>query len=493
MKQLKICYVSSEVVPFAKTGGLADVAGALPIAHKEMGHDVRVMMPNYKSINERKFVLREVIRLKEVEVELNNQNKMANGKTAFLPNSKVHVYFLSIPEYFDRKGFYVDPKSQEEFSDNAERFAYFSMGVLKTLKLLYWQPDIIHCNEWQTALIPFYLKTRFKDDLFFKNTKTVLSLHNLAYQGISPEEKASLIDIPEEYSTGNGDFEFYGKLNLLKGGILFADVINTVSEQYAEEITSSSEYGFGLEGVLKGRKKDLYGILNGVDYAVWSPDEDEHIPVNYDSRSLSRKVENKEELCEKTQLKFDPAVPVIGMISRLVDQKGFDLLSEIFDKLMKLKVQMVLLGEGEPKYQDIFKKHAKKYSKQFSLNLKFDDELAHLIEAGSDIFLMPSKFEPCGLNQIYSIKYGTVPVVRETGGLKDTIQNFNAKTGKGNGFIFKKYKSKDLYSAIKTAVDAFKDKKAWTKIQKNGMRANFSWETSAKKYVKLYEKAMKKK
>ncbi len=493
MKQLKICYVSSEVVPFAKTGGLADVAGALPVAHKEMGHDVRVMMPNYKSINERKFVLREVIRLKEVQVDLNNQTKMANGKTAFLPNSKVHVYFLSIPEYFDRKDLYVDPKTQKEFPDNAQRFAFFSMAVLKTLTLLYWQPDVIHCNEWQTAMIPFYLKTHFKDDPFFKNTKTVLSLHNLAYQGIFPKEKASQIGIPDEYCSHNREFEFYGKINFLKGGILFADVINTVSEQYAEEITSGSEYGFGLEDVLNRRKKDLYGILNGVDYSIWSPDEDEYIPVKYDTRSLLQKLENKKALCEKTNLKFDPEVPVIGMISRLVDQKGFDLISEIFDRLMKLKIQMILLGEGDTKYQEIFKKFEKKYSKQFSLNLKFDNELAHLIEAGSDIFLMPSKFEPCGLNQIYSLKYGTVPVVRETGGLKDTIQNFDPKTNKGNGFTFKEYKAKELYSTIKTAIDTFRDEKVWTKIQKNGMRANFSWETSAKKYIKLYEKALKKK
>jgi len=493
MKQLKICYVSSEVVPFAKTGGLADVAGALPIAHKEMGHDVRLMMPNYKSINERKFVLREVIRLREVKVELNQQVKMANGKTAFLPNSKVHVYFLSIPEYFDRKDLYVDSKTKKEFRDNAERFAFFSMSVLNTLKLLYWQPDIIHCNEWQTALIPFYLKTYFKDDPFFKNTRTVLSLHNLAYQGLFPIEKASHIGISNEFHLPKSEFEFFGKLNLLKGGILFADVINTVSEQYAEEISSSSEYGFGLEKILASRKKDLYGILNGVDYSIWSPDSDSNIPVQFDVRSLNRKEENKEALCEKCGLKHDPDIPVIGIISRLVDQKGFDLISEVFDKLMKLKIQLVLLGEGDPKYHEKFKKLAKKYSKKFAVNLKFDNTLAHLIEAGSDIFLMPSKFEPCGLNQIYSLRYGTVPVVRETGGLKDTISNYDRKTGKGNGFTFKKYDAKEMLRAVNTAVEMFQDKKTWIKIQKNGMRADFSWDASAKKYLKLYEKALKKK
>ncbi len=493
MKQLKICYVSSEVVPFAKTGGLADVAGALPIALKEMGHDVRLMMPNYKSINERKFVLREVIRLREVNVEINQQFRMANGKTAFLPSSKVHVYFLSIPEYFDRKDLYVDSRTKKDFSDNAERFAFFSMSVLNTLKLLYWQPDIIHCNEWQTALIPFYLRTHFKDDPFFRNTKTVLSLHNLAYQGIFSAEKASHVGISNEFYSPKAEFEFYGKLNLLKGGILFADVLNTVSEQYSKEISSSSDYGFGLEKVLAGRKRDLYGIINGVDYSIWSPDSDENIPVKYDTRSLNRKIENKEALCEKCGLKFDPQVPLVGIISRLVDQKGFDLISEAFDKLMKLNIQLVLLGEGDAKYHEKFKKLAKKYSKKFSLTLKFDDALAHLIEAGSDIFLMPSKFEPCGLNQIFSLRYGTVPVVRETGGLKDTISHYNPKTGKGNGFTFKKHNSKEMLEAIKTAVDKFKDEKTWSKIQKNGMRADFSWDASAKKYLKLYEKALKAK
>lgn len=493
MKQLKICYVSSEVVPFAKTGGLADVAGALPIALKEMEHDVRVMMPNYKSINERKFVLREVIRLKEVAVELNGQTKIANGKTAFLPNSKVHVYFLSIPEYFDRKDLYVDSKTGKELPDNAERFAFFSMAVLRTLKLLYWQPDIIHCNEWQTALIPYYLKTHFKDDPFFKNTRAVLSLHNLAYQGIFPMNKAGNIGIAEEHRTPGKEFEFYGKINLLKGGILFADVLNTVSEQYAEEIASDPEYGFGLEGILAARKNDLYGILNGVDYSVWNPSVDELIPAQYDSRTLSHKTENKRELCERSKLKFDPRTPLIGIISRLVDQKGFDLIAEIFDKLMKHKVQIILLGEGDPKYQQLFKKLQKKYSQKFAANFTFDNELAHLIEAGADMFLMPSKFEPCGLNQIYSLKYGTVPIVRETGGLKDTIQNFDPKTGKGNGFTFKEYSGKALYAAIKTALDFFKDEKTWVKIQKNGMRADFSWDVSAKKYLKLYEKALKKK
>ncbi len=492
MRQLKICYVSSEVVPFAKTGGLADVAGALPVALKEMEQDIRLMMAKYKSINERKFVLREVIRLKEVEVELGGRKLIADGKTAFLPNSKVHVYFLHIPEYFDRKDLYVDSKTGKEFEDNAERFAFFSKAVLETLKLLYWQPDIIHCNEWQTALIPFYLKTHYKNDEFFQNTRTVLTLHNLAYQGRYPLEKAEKIGIPAEYVQPGREFEFHGQLNLLKGGILFADKLNTVSERYAEEIMSDPEYGFGLEEILQKRKADFSGILNGVDYTVWNPETDNLIPVNYTADTLDKKVENKKVLCRQNGLTFNPDVPIIGIISRLADQKGFDLIAEAADELMSLNIQMVILGTGDPNYHKLLEKLARKYSKKLAVNLRFDNKMAHLIEAGADMFLMPSRYEPCGLNQMYSLKYGTVPIVRETGGLADTVVNFDPKTGKGNGFTFKEYKAAAMMEAIRRAVDTFDDKSVWRKIQQAGMQEDYSWQRSASEYMELYEKALEK-
>lgn len=492
MRQFKICYVSSEVVPFAKTGGLADVAGALPVALKEMEQDIRLMMAKYKSINERKFVLREVIRLKEVEVELGGRKLIADGKTAFLPNSKVHVYFLHIPEYFDRKDLYVDSKTGKEFEDNAERFAFFSKAVLETLKLLYWQPDIIHCNEWQTALIPFYLKTHYKDDEFFQNTRTVLTLHNLAYQGRYPLEKAEKIGIPAEYVQPGREFEFHGQLNLLKGGILFADKLNTVSKRYAEEIMSDPEYGFGLEEILQKRKADFSGILNGVDYTVWNPETDNLIPVNYTADTLDKKVENKKVLCRQNGLTFNPDVPIIGIISRLADQKGFDLIAEAADELMSLNIQIVILGTGDPNYHKLLEKLARKYSKKLAVNLRFDNKMAHLIEAGADMFLMPSRYEPCGLNQMYSLKYGTVPIVRETGGLADTVVNFDPKTGKGNGFTFKEYKAAAMMEAIRRAVDTFEDKSVWRKIQQAGMQEDYSWQRSASEYMELYEKALEK-
>jgi len=492
MKQLKICYVSSEVVPFAKTGGLADVAGAFPVALKEMGQDIRLMMAKYKSINERKFILREVIRLKEVHVELGGRNLVADGKTAFLPNSKVHVYFLHIPEYFDRKDLYVDSKTGKEFEDNAERFAFFSKAVLETLKLLYWQPDVIHCNEWQTALIPFYLKNHYKDDEFFQNTRTVLTLHNLAYQGSYSLEKAEKIGISEEYVQPGREFEFQGRLNLLKGGILFADMLSTVSKRYAEEITTDREYGFGFEKILQQRKADLYGILNGVDYTVWNPETDSLIPVNYTADSLEKKVENKKVLCRQNGLNFDADIPLIGIISRLTDQKGFDLIAEAADELMSMDIQIVILGTGDPKYHKLLEKLARKYSKKLAVNLRFDNKMAHLIEAGADMFLMPSKYEPCGLNQMYSLKYGTVPIVRETGGLADTVVNFNPKTGKGNGFTFKEYKTVAMMEAIQRAVDTFRDRSVWVKIQQAGMQEDYSWQRSAQEYMELYEKALEK-
>lgn len=492
MKQFKICFVSSEVTPFAKTGGLADVAGSLPVALKELEQDVRLMMPKYHTINDRKFVLREVIRLKDVNVTLDGQSVVATGKTAFLPNSKVHVYFLHIPDYFNRKDLYVDPLTGKEFPDNAERFAFFSKAVLETLKLLYWQPDIIHCNEWQTALIPFYLKTHYQDDEFFKDTRTVLSLHNLAYQGIFPKEKAAKIGIPEEYLQPGREFEWFGKINLLKGGILFADMLSTVSKRYAEEITSSPEYGFGFENILKERKADLMGILNGVDYSVWNPEVDKLIPRKYSIDTLDQKEVNKEKLCGQNKLPYASDIPVIGMISRLTDQKGFDLLAEAAEELLAGNVQMVILGTGDNKYRKLLDGLAKKHPDKLAVNLRFDNKLAHLIEAGADMFLMPSKFEPCGLNQIYSLKYGTVPIVRETGGLADTVRNFDPATGEGNGFTFKEYSAKAMMEAIGRALKTFQDKPTWRKIQINGMKEDFSWNRSAREYLELYQRAVSK-
>jgi len=492
MKRLKILFLSSETYPFAKTGGLADVAGSLPKALKVAGHEIRVIMPKYKEINERRYVLREVIRLKDIEIDFNGEKIQFNVKSAFIPDSKLQIYFIDYKPYFYRDGLYVNNKTKEEYPDNGLRFSFFSHAVLETLKLLFWQPHIIHCNDWQTGLVPLYLKTKFSEDPFFKKCRTVLTIHNLGYQGIFDAQIGPKIGIPEDMLYPGGPVEFYGKINFLKAGIQFSDYITTVSETYAKEVQKSSDYGYGLEGVLKENSKKFKGILNGVDYEVWNPEVDEYIPQNYSYTSIEDKYENKDALLEKIGWKNENNIPLIGMISRLADQKGFDILLDIIEDIFKLNVRMVILGTGEKKYHTALSKLEKKYPSNLKVFLKFDEKLAHLIEAGSDMFLMPSRYEPSGLNQLYSLKYGTVPIVRKTGGLADSITDFvYSDNEKGNGFTFSEYSSKELLEAITKAVECFKDEKAWKKIIKNGMKEDFSWNAVAKKYSKLYEKLLK--
>ncbi len=490
--KLRILYLSSEVSPFAKTGGLADVSRSLPKALFEKGHDVRVIMPKYGPISERKYILREVIRLKKIPVLMGGKEHVTNAKSAFIPDSKVQVYFLDYKPYFGRPDLYTDPKTGKDYPDNAERFMLFNRAVLETTKLLHWQPDIIHCSDWQTAMIPWLLKHEYADEPFFENTKTLLSVHNLAYQGSFDKSIASKIGLDAD-SDDDPVFEIYGKINFLKTGLALADVITTVSPTYAREIQEDEEMSAGLKTVLQSRKNDIYGILNGVDYSIWDPEKDALIAANYSVSDLNGKLDNKKALTETAGLPFDEKVPVIGIVSRLVDQKGFDLIAEVLDKIPALKSQMVVLGLGDEKYQKLLQKAAKDLPNNIAVFLKFDEQLAHLIEAGADIFLMPSRFEPCGLNQMYSLKYGTVPVVRRTGGLADTIVDFIQDPEKGNGFVFDAYESKAMLNALRNAVKAFQDQKTWKKIQKRGMRANFSWKAAAENYIKVYQKLENKK
>ena len=487
-KPLKICYVASEVEPFAKTGGLADVAGSLPAALKERNLDIRMMMPKYKSINDRKFVLREVIRLSEANVELGGVSRVASGKTAFLPNSKVHVYFLSFPEFFNRRSLYVDPETGKDFADNAERFAYFSKSVLETLKLLYWQPDIIHCNDWQTALIPYYLKTHYQDDPFFQGMRTLLTIHNVAFQGVFPLGIGKKIGIDASLLEKGQPFYFHGKLNFLKGGIHYADLLSTVSPTYAREICEDESIGAGLSDVLKARQTDLTGILNGADYNVWSPEKDRFIPHNYDLENLDKKIENKKALCEQFGLDFKAETPLLGLVTRLTEQKGMPLLLKAMNGLLKEKIQLVILGVGDPEIQQKLKELAAKNSSRMAFQARFDNRTAHLIEAGSDILLMPSRFEPCGLNQIYSLRYGTIPLVHQTGGLADTVIDVQTSPEKGNGFVFKEFTPAMFLKTVEAAIATFRDTDKWREIQRRAVTAVFSWEKSAREYAKLYEK-----
>ena len=490
-KPLNILFVSSEVEPFAKTGGLADVSSSLPKAIKESGHEIRIMMPRYHTISERKFKLHDIIRLKDIPIPVGDSVELGNVKSSFISNlkDKVQVYFLDNEKYFGRDGIYQNPTSKKDFPDNDERFIFFGHGVLETLKRLGWQPDIIHCNDWQTGLIPAYLKTLHSSDPFFKNMKTVFTIHNMAYQGSFPPETFAKSGLPKDLFHAEG-VEAYGKFNFLKTALYFADAITTVSQKYAEEICQSEELGAGLNGLLSHRKKDLHGILNGIDYNQWDPLSDDHIYRKYDLKSLEAKTDNKKALAKRFGLSYSDSVPVVGAISRLVEQKGFDLVLEAMDELMKLDIQFILLGSGDPKAEKKFEGFHKKYASKMGVFFGFDEELAHLIEAGSDLFLMPSRYEPCGLNQMYSMRYGTVPIVRATGGLDDTVEDYSGN-GKGTGVKFEKFDAKELVKAVQRGMKIYQQPDEWKKLMRNGMMKDFSWEHSAKKYVGLYKELLK--
>ncbi|MFH1458375.1 MAG: glycogen synthase GlgA [Candidatus Omnitrophota bacterium] len=459
---MKILFASSEVVPFAKTGGLADVAGALPLALEALGEEVIIVLPRYKAISGSKFNLQ---RIKE------DISYSVIGKN-------IKVYFIEENKYFDRDGLYQDKTG--DYKDNLERFCYYCARSLELLKEIHFRPDIIHVNDWQTCLIPVYLKTRYAQDPFFKNTRTVLTVHNIGYQGLFPKEEFPTLGLDWGVFTMEG-LEYYGKINILKGGLEFSDLINTVSPTYALEIRTK-EFGFGLEGVLNKRRDRLFGILNGLDYKIWNPETDPWIAKNFSLKTAQGKLKNKEDLQKICRLPVASDVPLVGIVSRLAQQKGFDILAQGLDSICRLNLQLVILGTGDLEYHQILKDMVKEYPKVISLHLKFDDCLAHKIYAGSDIFLMPSKYEPCGLGQMISFRYGTLPLVFKTGGLADTVS-------KDNGFVFEHYTKEELIKTITKAIATFKNKEKWKRLAAFAMQRNFSWEESAKKYLELYVKA----
>lgn len=482
---MKILLVSSEVVPFAKTGGLADVAGSLPIELAKLGHDVRVAMPKYRCVDDKKFKLRPI--LQDIHVHLSTNDYIAKIKKTSFPGTKVPVYFVQNEAFFGRDGLYQ--AGGQDYADNAERFAFFCKAVIWLLKGLKWIPDIIHCNDWQTALIPVYLRTAWdmKQDPDLTPIRILYTIHNLGYQGQFDPSQAPRIDIGPELFHPSG-LEFYGNLNLMKGGLVFADEISTVSPSYAREI-QTPEYGNGLEGVLVWRSHHLRGIMNGIDESVWNPAKDALIPARYTPSRLAGKQECKAALQAQCGLPQRPDVPLFGIISRLDKQKGFDLIEKILTPLLSQDVQLVLLGTGAPQYHRLFQRVAKKCPEKTSINLTFDNTLAHRIEAGSDIFLMPSHYEPCGLNQLYSMKYGTIPVVRKTGGLADSVTDATPealKSGQATGFVFEKYAPKPFSEAITRALACYARKADWRKLMKNAMAKDFSWSASAKKYEQLF-------
>jgi starch synthase len=460
MKKLKVLLASSEIVPFAKTGGLADVAGSLPLALEETSVDIRLIMPKYAAVK-------------------------ASGKEARLGKA-IKVYFVENDGYFKRPELYGDKFG--DYKDNLDRFAFFSREVLERCKAEGFTPDIIHCNDWQTALVPVYLKTIYKYDPFFAATKTLFSVHNLAYQGLFQKEEYPKIGLDWSLFSINY-FEFYDKVNLMKAGLIYADAINTVSPTYAKEILAP-EFGCGLEGVLRTREDDLYGILNGIDYRLWSPETDSRIFKKYSSQTLEDKYVNKESLQKEAGLKVDADIPLFGLISRLADQKGVDLLAKIISRMLSLKTQFILLGTGENRYHVLFERVAEAHARDVSINLKFDAILAQKIYAGCDFFLMPSRYEPCGLSQIISFRYGTIPIVRQTGGLKDSVTEYNPKTEKGSGFTFVEATPEGLFAAVQKALALYRQRERYVRLVKNVMKLDFSWERSAKEYVKLYNKIL---
>jgi starch synthase len=494
--QRSVLFVSSEVYPYAKTGGLADVSSALPQALREFDHDVRVIMPKYGFIGEKKQKIHIINRLQGLDFKIGDKTYSVNAKSSAIltPKTRVQLYLPENEEYFSRMGLYSDPVTGKDYPDNDERFYIFAKSVLEVCKRLLWKPDIIHCNDWQSGLVPLLLKESLKTDPFFNGTKTVFTIHNLAYQGNFPATTFPKLGLSPEYFSPNG-IEFYGGVSYMKSGIAYADAITTVSETYADEI-KTKEFGCGMEGLLTKRKRDVHGILNGIDDLIWNPENDVNIVKKYTVSSIDQKEENKKDLCEAMDIPYMEGTPIIGLIARFVDQKGLDLLAEVFENIMKSGAQIVILGSGDKKYEELFAKQQKKHPKQIGLHLGFHDNFAHKIEAGADMFIMPSAYEPCGLNQMYSMRYGTVPVVRKTGGLADTVTDVAEATKKkpATGFVFDKYDGKSFWKALDRAITMYKKHPdEWRELQTNGMNQDFSWSNSAHKYAELYEKLLAKK
>lgn len=483
---MKIVFASSEAVPFAKTGGLADVSGSLPRVLAEMGHEVFLILPKYRSIDEKRFSLTKTGITLKVPIALRMETaEVYSGESV----PRFHSLFIRKDTYYDRDQLYGTPSG--DFEDNAERFTFFSRALLETALALDVNPDIIHCNDWQTGLAPVYLKTLYRNSSSLKPAASIFTVHNIGYQGLFWHYDLQLTNLGWELFTPQA-LEFYGKINFLKAGMVFADAVTTVSRKYMEEI-QTPEFGAGLDGVLRGRKEDLYGILNGVDYGEWSPAKDPLIKEPYSPADLKGKRACKTDLQREFGLELREETPLIGMISRLDEQKGFDLIEAIMEKLMELGPQYVLLGTGKEKYHLLLENLQKKYPQQLGVKIAFNNVLAHKIEAGADMFLMPSRYEPCGLNQIYSLKYGTVPIVRATGGLDDTIADFNPLTAAGNGFKFQDYTASGLLEAIQRALRVYSDRPTWEKLMLRGMSADFSWERSAREYLKVYQETLERK
>jgi len=479
---LRLLLISSEVEPFAKTGGLADVAGALPQALATLGHDVRVLMPKYRGV-ERHGTLRTAVPRVRVPIgDRTTEGALLEGRLGLA----VPVYFLAHDHYYDRPALYGT--GQGDYLDNCERFIFFCRGALEALRALGWTPHVIHANDWQSGLVPVYLETLYKDDPALGEVGTLFTIHNLAYQGVFWHFDMPLTGLGWDLFTPAG-LEFYGKLNFLKGGLVFADVLNTVSKTYAQEI-QTAEFGCGLEGVLQYRRADLHGVVNGIDVAAWDPATDRDITKPYSAEDLAGKAACKQALAQELGIDADGA-PIIGIVSRLAAQKGLDLVLAALPELVDAGFALALLGAGEPGLETAFGDSARASRGRVAIRTGFDNALARRIYAGADMFLMPSRYEPCGLGQMISMRYGTIPIVRRTGGLADTVVEARPARRTGTGFGFAEPTARALLEAATRALAAYREPALWRQLQRNAMAQDFSWPASAREYVALYRKAAK--
>lgn len=475
---MNVLFVVSECVPFAKSGGLADVAGSLPRELKKLGHEVRVLLPKYGTISPQ--LIESAQKIAEFEVQLSWRRQYCGIYE--MEYEGIIYYFMDNEFYFHR------PKLYEQY-DDGERFAYFSKAAVETLYHIPFLPDIIHTHDWHTGMIPFLLKTQHQNTKL-ANIKNVFTIHNLQFQGIY--EKGFLGDVLGiHYDYFNPDqLEFHGNVNFMKAALVYSDIITTVSPSYRDEI-QTEYYGEHLDGLLRARNEDFYGIVNGIDNKLYNPQTDTSIAGKYSNKNLNGKKKNKKQLQKQFGLPVDEQKPLMAVVSRLTAQKGFELVRGVFHEIMQEDVQLIILGTGDPKFEDFFRQAAEWYPDKLSVHIGFNEDLAHQIYAGADMFLMPSKFEPCGLSQLIAMRYGTLPIVRETGGLRDTVQPYNEYTGSGNGFSFTNFNAHDMLYTIQRAISFYRKPKVWNKIVQNSMKKDYSWARSAAEYEKLYQGLIK--
>ena len=491
-RRLRIVMVASEAVPFSKTGGLADVSGSLSRALDRAGHDVVLILPDYPALRQGRSEAAIVNGTGlQFSLDMNGRAVTAGLNWASLPDSQVRVLLVSQPEYFDRSHLYGDTSGS--YFDNCERFCFFSRLIPEICRKLVLQPDILHCNDWHTGLIPALLNTVYAGTRGLEQTASVMTIHNLAYQGQFQDYEFPLTGMPRRYYNMY-QMEAWGHLNLLKTGLSFADQLTTVSPSYADEICLP-ENGCGLDGVLRHRQSDLVGILNGIDEQIWDPAADPMISANYTlSSRASGKATCKQKLQEVFGLEQDPTTPLLGMVTRLADQKGLDLIAAGIERILAAGVQFVFLGTGDARYEQLLSALPRRFSGRIGGRIGFDEAAAHQIEAGADMFLMPSRFEPCGLNQMYSLRYGTVPVVRGVGGLADSVIDYDGQPGtldRATGFAFREYSTDQLVQTIVRAVASYRQPDVWSRLVDNGMREDWSWDRSAAAYLQAYERALR--